>query len=631
MKRVAALWLPNWSIDRIVRTEPMLAPSPEADGTADLTALAAEAAAERARQCDAPRNSGWRPGARWARKDGPTPKGQTRRDIEMQVAALPMHQRPPMRMLGRASEAAAPPFRPLPGDDPGAAVSKPLPRLRRSGASAPPVISVHKTGSRITVAAAAPDALSLGIEPGMALTQVRASVPNVIVRDADPAGDAAALVQLATLLARRWAPTVAISDPDGLFIDLSGVAHLHGGEARFAARLVRLLARFGFSARIAVADTAGAAWALSRHAVGVATLCPPGVQATAIAPLPVTALRLDDTTVAILRRLGVETIGDVIALPRAPFARRFGAAAALRLDQALGHAPEPLHPIVVVEPITISQRFAEPIATPEAIEHWLGQLVARLTGALAKAGLGARALLLVADRVDHQAQLLRVGLARPNRDPVHILRLIVRRIEEIEPGYGIDALHLHVIRANPLAAEPFDERLDARTPDLASLVDILANRGVPIWRNSPVESDVPERMVCSVAPLAPSARAASALKPDDVKQLDGRTPGHPWHSRWPRPIRLLRRPELLDHVVAALPDQPPKRFRWRGVLHIVVRADGPERITGEWWRRSSERDAVRDYFRVEDERGARFWLFRRGDGERAETGDLSWYIHGAFG
>lgn len=649
------------------------------------------AQAEKVLQCDAPRNSGWRPGARWARNDSATPKGQTRRDLEMQIAALPHHQRPPMRMLGRSSEAADHPFKVMPPDEGRGGRGAPLheeakPRMQEmarrteaaehpfrglrgddatpsrrgsndphsappdvtacfdSARSAPsqrpdvalpghalPTVTVQKSGSRVEVAAASPGAQVLGIAIGMVLTQVRASVPHVIVRDADPNGDAADLNALATLLARRWTPVVAVSDHDGLFLDLTGVAHLHGGEARFARRLVRRLARAGFAARIAIADTAGAAWALARHGEERITLCPSGTQADAVAPLPAAALRLEDKTLALFRRLGVQTVADVRALPRAPFARRFGAMAARRLDQALGHVGEPLDPIVPPDTIRVSQRFAEPLGSAEAIAHWLGQLVPRLTTALAQAGQGARVLLCIADRVDGVPQVIRIGFARPNRDPAHLLRLIVRRIEEIDPGFGIDALHLHVGRAEPLGAQPFDERLDARAPDLGALVDTLANRAAAVWRMAPVASHVPERSVAQAAPLDPPATDRSRPKRDDVRQLDARAPDHPWHPRRPRPVQLLRRPELLDHVMADLPDCPPVRFTWRGKRHVVVRADGPERIAGEWWRRKSERDAVRDYFRVEDEEGQRFWLFRRGDGERTATGDMQWYLHGRFG
>jgi len=240
---------------------------------------------------------------------------------------------------------------------------------------------------------------------------------------------------------------------------------------------------------------------------------------------------------------------------------------------------------------------------------------------------------LVAERIDGVPQRLRIGLARPSRDPAHLLRLIVRRIEEIAPGFGIDALALHVRRADPLGAQPFAEQLGERSSDLAPLVDALANRigDRRLWRSQPVESDVPERSVACLPPLDPPVQDMLKLKADDVRRLDRSAELHPWHHRWPRPVRLLRRPEQLDHVIAELPDQPPRRFSWRGEMHKVVRADGPERVQGEWWRRASEQHGVRDYFQVEDEAGQRFWLFRRGDGERAETGDLAWFMHGAFG
>ncbi len=464
----------------------------------------------------------------------------------------------------------------------------------------------------------------------MAVTQARALVPGLDIRPADPEGDRAALLRLATLAARRWCPVVMPSGEDGLFLDISGTAHLFGGEARMARRIVALLKRHGFTARVAVADTPGAAWALARYAPQI---CPPGAHLDALAPLPTAALRLEPRARDLLKRLGIETIGQLDALPRAPLARRFGGALIARLDQASGRLAEPLDPVIPPEAIAVVQRFAEPIATAEVIAHWLGVLMPRLVTALAEAGLGARVIDLVADRIDGVPQRLRIGLARPTRDGAHLLRLIVRRIEEIAPGYGIDALALHVRRADPLDAQPFAETLEDRAPDLAPLIDTLANRiGMgALWRSVPVESDVPERSVATAPPLDPPPRAAPKIKPDDVRQLDRSRALHPWDPRWPRPVRLLRRPELLDHVLAELPDQPPKRFTWRGMAHRVVRADGPERILGEWWKRGTERHSVRDYFQVEDEAGQRFWLFRRGDGERGETGDLAWFMHGSFG
>ncbi|HET9510567.1 MAG TPA: DUF6504 family protein, partial [Sphingomonas sp.] len=300
--------------------------------------------------------------------------------------------------------------------------------------------------------------------------------------------------------------------------------------------------------------------------------------------------------------------------------------------QAFGRLPEPLTPVVPPEPIAIAQRFAEPIATPEAIEHWLGTLVPRLTAALATAGLGARRIEVIADRVDAVPQRIRIGLARPSRDAGHILRLLIRRIGDVEPGYGIDALTLYLRAAEPLGAEALGAELAGDTaPDLAPLIDTLATLGRRLWRVRPIESDVPERSAVPVPPLDPPERTPPRLRADDVRTLDTRAAIPAWNPRWPRPVRLLPRPERIDNVLSVMPDGAPRRFVWRGRTVTVARSDGPERIAGEWWRRTSERAAIRDYFCVEDDAGTRFWLYRRGDGERAETGDLSWFLHGWFG
>jgi protein ImuB len=748
MKRVASLYLPDWSIDLVRRAErPAASPPPERRALDLLPLKQAGDAEQGGKACDAPKNTGWRPGARWARTDDaalarPLPgvdeatggagacwAGETRADVARRVARLPAHQQPPMREMGRRSEAADHPYKRLPGDEggvvapmPTASISAvrrhggrdPLPSVRTGGegvrpslkiavkawntmpsvaypgdgphpdklaakerrpgsndagatvkevaaffdtgrstagavarvcapesAFAPPagpaddmpLVTVHKVGSRIEVAAASPAARALGAEPGMALTQVRAAVPDIAVRDADPDGDAAALRRLAVALARRWTPVVAVSDSDGLVLDLTGVAHLHGGEGRMARRLVRGLARLGIAARVGIADTAGAAWALARYAGERVAILPPGDPLPALAPFPVAALRIEDHALDLLRRLGIDTVGALAAMPRGPLARRFGRIVPLRLDQASGRAPEPLDPVTPPEPIAVEQRFAEPLLTAEPIAYWLGQLVLRLSVALAKAGQGARAIALAATRVDAAVQVVRIGLARPTRAPDHLLRLLARRIEALDPGFGIETLALHVVRADPLGPEALAGDLaEGTTPDLAPLVDALVNRIGPrrLWRTSAVESDVPERAVARAAPLDPPAAAAARLKRDDVRRLDTRAATDPWHPRWPRPVRLLRRPEPVDHVMAQLPDSPPARFTWRGVTHRIVRGDGPERITGEWWRRTQEAHAVRDYFAVEDDTGERFWLFRRGDGMRPETGDLTWYVHGTF-
>jgi protein ImuB len=441
----------------------------------------------------------------------------------------------------------------------------------------------------------------------MAVAQARALVPGLDIRDADPEADSALLQRLALFAARRWTPRAAVSPPDGLFLDLTGASHLFGGEEAMCRRILAFCRRAGFSARIAVAGTPGAAYALARF--GPFALCPPGGEAEALAPLPLAALRVEEPVLAAARRLGLETVGDLLSLPRGPLQRRFGKTLLARLDQALGRSGEPIEPVVPEEPPSAVLRFAEPIATAEAIEKALEILLDRLIGSLRNEGLGVRRLALLADRVDGAVQQTAVGTSRATRDPAHLRRLLWAKIEKIEPGFGLDSIRLVAGRVEPLAPEQLSG--DKPVSDLAELVDRLAGRlgAKRLYRATAVESDVPERSVGRVGPL------------DDAFS---------W-PKWPRPVRLLVPPERVENVVALLPDQPPRRFTWRGRAYRVARADGPERIHGEWWKRTAEAEGVRDYFQVEDEEGSRFWLYRRGDGVDHRTGDLSWYLHGVFG
>jgi len=548
--------------------------------------------------------------------------------VQAEIEQLPLHQRPAMRELGRRSEAAEMPFKaagrgmvPLQErQSPDAAPQGPLPARPRRAESSSPLqgegltVTIHRSGQRVTLAAVCRNALAAGLTPGMALTQARALVPGLAVHEADLAGDRALLERIGTFAARRITPLVAISGADGLWLDLTGTAHLHGGEQRLAHELLRYCSKLGLGARIAVAGNGAAAHALARHGPERLCLCADGSEEKALAPLPLAALRLEQGVVDGLHRLGVQRIAELAAMPRAPLARRFGKATLARIDQALGRAAEPFDPIVPYDAPAANLRFAEPIGGAETIARALAELLGELMTRLREAGLGARGLLLLCDRVDRQVQHVEAGAARATRDAAHWLRLLGPRIETIDPGYGIDAMRLVAVRTEPLGATavPHDLAAPDAPPELAQLVDLIANRigSKRLYRLSARESDVPERSVRKVAPLG---------EPE------------PWPDAWPRPARLLPRPEPIDNVLAELPDAPPKRFTWRGRTHMLVRGDGPERIHGEWWKSDGERDAIRDYFRVEDESGARYWLFRRGDGVDPRTGDLSWWLHGACG
>ena len=527
------------------------------------------------------------------------------------IDALPAHQRPPMRELGRRSEAAAPVFRTLRADDGSGAARSPvaIPPLW----SARPMILVARTGQREVVTAACPVALDLGLRPGMAAAQARALVADLDVRDAAPGADRAVLDRLALHAVRHWTPTAAVASEDGLWLDLTGTTHLFGGEARFCRRLSAFLRRLGLTARIAIAGTPGAAHALARFGGEDVLILPEGREGEALALLPLAALRLAPEALAAAARFGIERIADLYPMPRGPLARRLGRAAVERLDQARGHVPEPIVAVVPFDMPRVERRLLEPIATAEAIEQVIGDLLGDMASLLAERGLGLRTAVLCCERVDAAEQWVTVGTARATRDTRHLARLFGLRIDRIEPGLGIEAMALAAPQVEHLAPVAFVAGLDAadRAPDIAPIVDQLVGRAgeAALFRVGAVESDVPERALRRAAPLAQPA-------------------GWP---EWTRPARLLARPEALRGVVALLPDHPPRRFAWRGRTYSVVAGDGPERIHGEWWRNTREMWAVRDYFRVEATSGERFWHFRRGDAIDDHTGDLSWYMHGVFG
>ncbi|HEY2131873.1 MAG TPA: DNA polymerase Y family protein [Acetobacteraceae bacterium] len=392
-----------------------------------------------------------------------------------------------------------------------------------------------------------------------------------------------------------------------------------GGEACLVQDLASRLERDGIPCRLAIAGTTGAAWALARMGKDQEIL-PPGGEKAALADLPVAGLRLDTGTVTGLRRLGLRTVGDLLQIPRAQITARFGAMPVLRLDQALGAMEEaidwPRPPIEWQERLA----FAEPIGTPEDLARALTRLAERLCGRLAEQDKGGRRFVARFFRVDEVVPQIAVTTALAVRDPGYLTRLLGEKLDTVDPGFGVEVIALEAEIVAPLQA-PQGRLADLATPDatdrLAGVVDTLTNRlgSDQMSRAAPYASHVPERAVRHVPPLPVS-------QPSWVND-----PGAP------RPIRLLRRPEEIE-VIAPVPDDPPIRFSWRGVAHRVRAAAGPERIAAEWWRgrRAGKRpdtDLVRDYYRVEDSDGARFWIFRAG--LHAEDRMPRWYLHGLFG
>lgn len=467
------------------------------------------------------------------------------------------------------------------------------------------------------LAAVSAEAARLGLFPGQKATDAKALVPELELADADPQTDAAALTALVDWCV-RFSPAVAPDPPDGLFLDIEGADHLWGGEAAMLADFCARLAANGLTFRLAVADTAGAAWALA-HFGRDGAIAPPGGQAELLKPLPPAALRLEPETAAQIERLGLRRLEQVMDLPRAPFGRRFGAAALGRLDQALGRAPEALSFRRPATPWAARLAFVEPISAPEDMARVTADAAARLCARLEAEGRGARRFEIAFHRVDGASPSLSVGLSLAGRDAARIARLFQPKLETVDPGFGVESVSIWAYGVESMGAR--QARLEAAADPtleegLAPLVDRLANRLGPerVWRAAPRESHVPERAVARRPPLE-----AGLVEP------------FPWDPEAPRPVRLFRRPEPLEDVTALLPDDPPIQFRWRGRLHRVRRAEGPERIGAEWWSGAIEEVSVthvRDYYRVEDVGGARFWLFRAGlYGEAAPK----WWLHGLFG
>jgi protein ImuB len=500
-----------------------------------------------------------------------------------------------------------------------------------------------------------------GLRADDLVSNARSKVLDLITREADPAADAEALRRLA-LWALRYSPIVApwdeASGADGLFIDIAGAAHLLGGEAGVLADLDRRLTAFGLFPRLAVADTAGAAWAMAHHGSAGRAIVPPGQEAQVLAPLPLSALRLPEATLSLLRRLGLRRIGEVADQPRAPLAARFEALL-LRLDQALGHAPEPLIPIVPPPVYRAQAAFMEPIVSQEHILEAATQLLSDIAADLARDAAGARSLRLLLFRVmpeaclqhDGGVQSVEISLAAPSRDAGHLARLIALRLDRVSDSldaeFGFETAAVHVLVAEPLADRQTRLTMAEATPPeaLAQLIDRLQQRlgHAAVRQLHPHQSHIPER-ANGVRPLAPGLSVNLQRGGEGSDPVSASLPRTPIRGveressrrslRWtadapsaPRPLLLLPRPEPAE-VVALIPEGPPRQFRWRGALHQVTEAEGPERIAPEWWRRTGQ--AERDYYVVEDREGRRFWLYRAGLYDGGETGP-QWFVHGVFG
>ncbi len=524
-------------------------------------------------------------------------------------------------------------------------------RMAQDCAPDHPLVLIAETahGPRITAANAA--GYEAGAQAGMMLADMRALCPQVATAPADPAGDLLLLEQLA-LWAQRWGPWSALDPPDGLVVDVTGVAHLYGGEAALLADAGRRLAARGLTARLAIAPTAGAAWALAHYGDGRAILgssvsslrggeadeaipCGaggPGLLRSArhddgagweaaLDHLSVAALRLDPATLLVLRRLGLKRIGELSGVARDALARRFRTVRApaanplIRLDQLCGRVPEPLLPVVAAEVPLVQRRLLEPIRHRALLDRVVDDLCADMARLLESRAMGARRLELGLWKVDGEVLVRSLEMAAASRDPAHIARLFAHRLDAIDAGFGIELARLRAPWTEPVALtqRDLDAAAEAHGTSLPACIDRLTARLGPqaVRRPVPRASHVPERAQGWVEPLAKEMPAQEGL---------------PLHAR---PLKLLDRAEPIA-VLYASPDGLPRRFRWRGEVHEIARAEGPERIAPEWWReRGSTR--LRDYYRIEDGQGRRYWIYRAGLPDDGRGGVPEWFLQGLCG
>ncbi|HEX4636416.1 MAG TPA: DUF6504 family protein [Rhizomicrobium sp.] len=505
---------------------------------------------------------------------------------------------------------------------------------RKSHFSAPLVIS-HKANNALYVYALEARAQKLGLYKGQPLANARAMVQPLAILPADERADAQLLEAFADWC-DRFTPLVSLDSPDGLLLDVTGASHLFGGEAAMLALVTQQIAGLGLAVQGAIAGTSLAARALARFVPGAIVAC--GDEPAKIAPLPITALDCDDKTLRALRHAGLKTIGQVAERLHSELSERLGKNFVTRLRVMLGASDQPLQPRRPLPDMMAEQHFADPVVTEEIIAATLLTLAGSLCGILEREGQGARMLEAVFFRADGKVERITVKTGEPLRDPKIMLLLLRQKLDALadplDPGFGFDLIRLEALLAEETrsATVSFDSGENARRQ-----IRFLSDRLSVKFGEHRVQRFVPQN-----THIPEMASVAVPAQDEDFAGQDWglkRRPGDPPR----RPLRLLQKPEEISSVLASVPDGPPSRFRWRQCLHEVARAEGPERIAMEWWRKSvravrsdsvrtSEQNKpglTRDYFRVETKDGQRFWLYR--DGLYRQAGFAPrWYLQGLF-
>jgi protein ImuB len=446
-----------------------------------------------------------------------------------------------------------------------------------------------------------------GIEKGMVVADARAIIPSLEVVDDKPGLSDRLLSGIAEWCI-RYTPVVAIHAPDVLILDASGCAQLWGGEKPYLTDIWKRLKRLGYTVRISMADTIGAAWAVA-HYGRESPIVEKEKQREALLNLPPAALRLETDISARMMKLGLKQIGNFIDMPRSALRRRFGEHFLLKTDQALGIEEESIQPIAEIVPYQERLPCLEPIVTATGIEIALRRLLETLCERFRKEQKGLRTAVFKGFRVDGKIEQIRIGTNRPSYNTRHLFKLFEMSLPTIEPALGIELFLLEAPKVediSPIQEKLWEDNSGLDDIALAELLDRIAGKvgADHIHRYIPDEHYWPER----------------SYKSAPIHEKINNT----WRLDRPRPLRLLAKPEYIE-VMAPIPDYPPMQFRYKGKLHKIEKADGPERIEQEWWLQQGEH---RDYYAVEDEDGQRYWLFR--SGHYSADKSWQWYLHGFF-
>jgi protein ImuB len=492
-----------------------------------------------------------------------------------------------------------------------------------------PTVVVAKQNNALVIYALDDIAARSSLDVGLPLANARAICPELTVFDADPVADTKTLNDIADWC-DRFTPLVALDSPHGLYLDITGCAHLFGGERALLQIVCGALTRRGFAVSAGIAGTSVCARTMTRHVSG--KIIADGEEADAVGPLPVAALGADAAITSGLRRAGLKTIGDVAARARHEITARFGAGFTALLEHALGEGDAPISPRKPLPDYIVEKRFPEPVATDNVIALNLSALAGMLVTAMDKQGKGARRLEASFFRTDGAVRMIAVDTGRPVTRGEVIDRLFRERLDALndplDPGFGFDLIRLSASSTEIVVQQQRD--LDANVHDndeLAALIDRIVARigGKRVVVHLPQDTHIPERAVLAAPAQHHLAAAAHAAWPARIE------------SEPPlRPLRLFEKPEPIKVPFATVPDGPPHQFTWRRVTHAVVRVEGPERIAMEWWKQNGCA-LTRDYFRIEDAEGRRFWIFRDGlyegelkNDEEGKPVPPKWFVHGLF-